>query len=232
MRLTLQTQLVEDVAVIRCKGRIVLGVEARALQDELDKQTELRKKVVLNLAEADYLDSFGLGYLVRALNVLRAAGGDLKLCEVNPSVLKVLRITNLVPVFAPFPSEREAIDAFSVGRRSDRPSTEPSRGKILCVDTSPDLLAFVSALLKRAGYEVLTSRYLGEAQTLVNVMRPNVVICGAGIPELAAGAEALERFRQSGHGIQVLNLPADFSIAEAGQAGADLVNRVQSLLTT
>ena len=43
---------------------------------------------------------------------------------------------------------------------------------------------------------------------------------------------ALEKFRQSGPNVQVLHLPSDFSTAEAGQAGVDLVNRVQSLLKT
>jgi anti-anti-sigma regulatory factor len=60
MRLTLQTQAMKDVVVIRCKGRIVLGEEASDLQAELDTQTELWQNVVLNLAETDYLDSFGL----------------------------------------------------------------------------------------------------------------------------------------------------------------------------
>jgi hypothetical protein len=50
-----------------------------------------------------------------------------------------------------------------------------------------------------------------------------------GLPTAAA---ALEKFRQSGPDVQVLHLPSDFSTAEAGQAGVDLVNRVQSLLTT
>jgi anti-sigma B factor antagonist len=223
MRLSLETQLIEDVVVIRCRGRIVLGREADVLQAELNKQTELRKKVVLNLAETDYLDSRGLGVLVRALSVLRAKGGELKICELHPSVHEVLQVTNLLKVFAPYQSEREAIEAFSGARRSDSAAANPSAAKILCVDTSPDLLAYLSALLKRAGYQVSTSRYLGEAVTLVNVESPDVVICGAGIP--------VERIRPSGRGIQVLQLPADFSIAEAGQAGVDLLNRLQSLLT-
>jgi anti-anti-sigma factor len=232
VRLNLQTQLVNDVAVIRCRGRIVLGAEADLLQSELDERTQLRKKVLLNLAETDYLDSFGLGLLVRALRVLKANGGELKLCEPHPSVLNVLRITNLLTVFATYATEREAIEAFSGGRRSDQTPAESSGSKILCVDTSPDVLAYLSALLKRAGYEVFTSQYLGEAQTLVNVIKPNVVVCGAGISGLATGAEALERFRESVPGIRIVNLPADFSIAEAGQAGVDLMNRLQSLLTT
>src|SRR5208337_50899 len=103
-----------------------------------------------------------------------------------------------------YASESEAIGAFSAGWRSDRAAAEPSGAKILCVDTSPDLLAYLSALLKRAGYEVLTSRYLGEAMTLASVMRPNVVICGAGIVSLGTGAEALEKFRESGPGIHIV----------------------------
>jgi hypothetical protein len=49
---------------------------------------------------------------------------------------------------------------------------------------------------------------------------------------LPRGEAALEKFRQSGTNVQILLLPPGFSTAEAGQAGVDLVNRVQSLLTT
>jgi anti-anti-sigma factor len=231
MPLTLQTRLLKDLAVIRCSGRIVLGAEVDDLQAELDDRTKLIKKVVLNLAEADYLDSSGLGTLVRMLSVLRAAGGDLKLCELPPSVRRVLQVTNLLTVFSTYPSEREAIEAFSEGRRSHQTPVEPATAKILCIDTSRDLLAYLSALLKRAGYDVFTSRYLGEAMALVNVMRPRVVICGAGIPDLPTGKEALEKLRQSGPGTQVLHLPSDFSATEAGHAGVDLLNRLKSLLT-
>ena len=229
MRLTLESQLMEDVVVIRCQGRIVSGTEVDALQAELDKQTQLRKKVVLQLAEATYIDSSGLGALVRQLGVLRAAGGDLKLCQLSPFLLEVLQITNLLSIFPVYPSEREAIEAFSRARRSCPDAMESSRTRILCIDTSRDLLAYLSALLKRTGYEVFTSRYLGEATTLVNVVRPNVVICGPGILGLPTGAAAVERFRQSGPNVQILHLPSDFSTTEAGQAGVDLVNRVQSL---
>lgn len=220
-----------DVVVIRCKGRIILGEEASDLQAELDTQTELWQKVVLNLAETEYLDSFGLGTLVRAHSALRARGGELKLCAPHASVVRVLQMTKLLAVFAPYQSEKDAIEAFSGGRRSDRTPVVPSAAKILCVDTSPDLLAYVSSLLKRAGYEVFTSRYLGEAITLLSAIKPSVVICGAGLAELATGAEALEKFRQSGLGIQVLHLPSDFSATDAGDAGVDLLNRLQSLLT-
>jgi anti-anti-sigma factor len=98
MRLTLQSRLMDDVVVIRCDGRITLGVEVDALEAELEKQTKIPgtdfrvvKKVVLQLAGADYVDSSGLGALVRMFGVLRAAGGALKLCELSPSVLRIFR---------------------------------------------------------------------------------------------------------------------------------------------
>jgi CheY-like chemotaxis protein len=171
-----------------------------------------------------------LGALVRELGVLRAAGGDLKLCQLSPFLLEVLQITNLLSIFPAYPSEREAIEAFSRTRRSSPDALESSRTSILCIDTSPDLLAYLSALLKGAGYEVFTSRFLGEATTLANVVRPNVVICGPGLLGLPTGAEAVDKFRQSGPNVQILHLSPDFSTAEAGLAGVDLVNRVQSLL--
>jgi len=217
--------------VIRCQGPIVLGAAADALQAELDKQTMLRKRVVLQLAEAAYIDSSGMGVLVRLSGALRSAGGDVKLCQVCPSVLQVLQITNLLSLFLTYGSEREAIEAFSKAPRFAREASAPSGARILCIDTSRDLLAYVNAVLKRSGYEVTTTQFLREVTILVTTLKPQVVICGPGMMALPAGAAAVEKLRRSGPNLQVLCLPSDFSSADAGQAGADLVNQVQSLLT-
>jgi len=239
MRLTLQSQLMEDVVVIRCQGHIVAGAEVQALQAELEKQTKIpgtnfpkTKRVVLQLAEADYIDSSGVGALVRMFSVLRAAGGGLKLCQLSPFLLRVLQVTNLLSVFLTYSSEREAIEAFSKVPRSPREALGSSRTRIVCIDSSSDLLAYVGALFKSSGYDVFTTRHLGDAMTLVHATRPRVVICGPGMLELPTGEATLEKFRQSGPDVQILLLPSGFSAADAGQAGVDLVNRVQSLLTT
>jgi anti-anti-sigma factor len=230
MRLTLNSQLIEDVVVVRCQGRIVAGAEADALQGELDKQTVNRKWVVLHLEEVDYIDSRGLGALLRTFGALRATGGSLQLCQVSPAVLKVLTITKLLSVLPIHSSESEAIAA--CGRRAPHEALDFSRPRIVCMDTSRDLLAFVRALLTSSGYEVHTAANLADAKNLVSAMKPKVVICGAGLMGLPTAAAALEKFRQSGPSVQVLHLPSDFSTAEAGQAGVDLVNRVQSLLAS
>jgi len=236
MRLTLQSQTMDEVVVIRCRGRIVAGAETEALQVELERQTQIPgtnlltvKWVVLQLAEVDYIDSSGLGTLVRMFGVLRAAGGGLKLCQVSPVVLQVLQVTKLLSILPTHPSEEEAIDAFY--SRSPDQAVESSRTKIVCIDPSRDLLAYVRALLTSSGYEVHTAANLADAKSLVSAMNPKVVICGAGMLGLPTGEAVVEGFRQRPN-LQVLRLPADFSTADAGQAGTDLVNRVHSLLTT
>jgi anti-sigma B factor antagonist len=239
MRLTLQSQLMDDVAVIRCQGHITLGAEVNALQAELEKQTRIPgtdilvvKQVVLQLAGTDYIDSSGLGALVLMFGVLRASGGGLKLCELSPSVLRVFQLTKLESLIPTYGSEREAIQAFSSAPRASGEQLGPAKTKIVCVDPSSNLLAGLSALLTRSGYEVLITRHVGEAATLVKAIRPQLVICGPGILTLPTGEAAVEKLRQSGRNTQMLQLPSDFSSAEAGQAGADLVNQVRVLLTT
>jgi len=239
MRLTLQSRLMEDVVVIRCQGRITLGAEATALQTEFETQTKIpgtdvlaRKRVVLQLAEADYIDSSGLGVLVHLFGILRAAGGGLKLCQLSPSVHQVFQVTNLLSLFPPYSSEREAIEAFSERPRSHDEVVGSSKTRVVCIDTSRDLLACVSALLTRSGYEVYRTRYVGEAVTLVNATSPRLVICGPGMLEVPTLQAAVEKLRKTWPNVQILHLPPDFPTTEAGQAGVDLVNQVGSLLTT
>lgn len=172
-----------------------------------------------------------LDWRLRLLGVLRAAGGRLKLCQLSPIVLRVLQVTNLLSIFPKYSSEREAIEAFSNAPRSTHEAMRSAGSRIVCIDSSSDLLSYVSVLLKRSGYDVFTTRHLGDAMTLVHATKPRMVICGPGMMGLPTGEAAVEKFRQSGPNVQILLLPSDFSTGEAGQAGVDLVNRVQALLS-
>ena len=234
MRLTLQSELKDNVAVIRCQGRIVAGEEVDALQAEFDKQTKifgtstlLVKRVVLDLSETDFIDSSGLGTMVRLFGVLRAADGDLKLCALSPFVQRVLEITNLLSFLQTYPTESEALASFA-GPRSAPPSAKAGTG-VLCLDNSADILAYVSAILKRSGYEVFTTRNPGEVSTLMIAANPRVVVCGPGVPNMPIAVEVIARLRKNPK-IGILQLPPDFSTSDAGDAGVDLVNSVKSLL--
>ena len=227
MQLDLQGQTVGDVVVLRCRGRIVSGDEARQLQDEIEKLTRLTKSVVLNLGEVTYLDSGGLGSLVRILGMLRAARGDLKICQISPFVEQVLQATNLIKVFQPCASEKDAIAAFSSRVGTAQDSALPSAPRIVCLDTSPEVLAYLRILLQGSGYEVFTTRYLSDAVSLAVGTKPRLLVCG---PSWHGNNAAAEKFRESAPAIQLLHLPADFSTSEADQAGRNLVDRVRSIL--
>jgi hypothetical protein len=56
------------------------------------------------------------------------------------------------------------------------------------------------------------------------------VICGAGVTAVSNGAAVIEKFRQMGSAPQILHLPADFHITEAGQAGQELLSKVRTLV--
>jgi anti-anti-sigma factor len=229
MHLSLKSHDAGEIVIVRCYGRIVSGDEARFLQSELERLTTLTKNVVLELAEVTFVDSGGLGALVRLLGVLRAARGDLKLCKVPPFVVRVLEITNLLNILHPYASEREAMEAFSARPVVRDEAFPQSNSRIVCLDSSLDLLAYLRVLLQRSGYEVFTTQYASDAVTFVKGAETSLVICGPGI---RANQIAIDKFRLGTPNVRLLHLPPDFSMSEADQAGPDLVNQVRSLLAS
>ena len=71
-----------------------------------------RTRLVVDLGQVKFIDSFGLGSLVSALRVVRSANGDLKLAHVPSSVESVLRLTRLNTVFDIHPTMEAALKAF------------------------------------------------------------------------------------------------------------------------
>ena len=142
-------------------------------------------------------------------------------------VSQVLQVTNLLGVIPTYASEAEAIEAFSAGPAAPEKTPATRRTRIVCLDSSNDLLAYLKVLLTRAGYEVFTTRNPSDARTLVVATGPSVVIYG---PGTQASESVIEKLRQGDPNLAVLVLPSDFSTAEASQAGTDLVERVRSAL--
>jgi anti-sigma B factor antagonist len=111
MPLNLESRPVGDVLVIQCQGRIVVGKEVSTLhyyvQDSLVKYSD----IVLQLDQVEFIDSSGLGALMRLMQAARAKGGDLKLSGLPPNIRKTLELTNLLSQFETYDSVEEAITA-------------------------------------------------------------------------------------------------------------------------
>ena len=227
MKLICKSHQIGDVVVVRCVGRIVAGEESQPLRLEIEGSLLETKRFVLHLGGVAYIDSGGLGALVRSLGTLRAARGDLKLCELSPLLKQVFEATHLKGIFEIYGTEREAVEAFCHRPRTLVQASSGSRPKVICVDGSSDLLAYLSAILKRCNYDVYTAKYLSDATTLVKSTHPRLAICG---PATQESAPAFERFRQADPCMQILVLPPDFRATEAGKAGSNLVARIGALL--
>jgi anti-sigma B factor antagonist len=113
MALTIKTREVGKVSILDVHGRIVLGEEIHTLRDAVRELISSdRKKIILNLADVDYIDSSGVGQLVGSFTAVRNAGGELKLMNLSQKVRDVLHVTKLYTVFDIKDDEFTAVKSF------------------------------------------------------------------------------------------------------------------------
>ena len=112
MQLKLDTRMIDDVVVIDASGKIVFGEESSQLRDAVKKLIAEHKKIVLNLAGTNYIDSGGLGTLVSLYTSANTAGASLKLANLTQRIGDLLQVTKLLTVFDVYDSEQKAIDSF------------------------------------------------------------------------------------------------------------------------
>lgn len=143
MRLALETRDVGRVTVVRCKGRLVAGGEVEALRTHVAHLLRDRRAIVLHLGEIVFVDSSGIGTMVRTLTSTRQVRGDLKLCDVPGHVLKVLQLSHLTKLFDCHESEDSAVGAFY---RARAPIEQPaSAEKAFCASTPIPTLSLTFA---------------------------------------------------------------------------------------
>jgi len=113
MGFQLHAREIGRVVVVDAVGKLTLTDGHTKLRDLIHVSTgEGAKKFVLNLAQVENVDSYGVGELVRSFSVIRQIGGQLKLACVNRRVLDVLEISHLDRIFEIYPEEVAALQAF------------------------------------------------------------------------------------------------------------------------
>jgi anti-sigma B factor antagonist len=113
MKTTIRT--VANVTVVDISGRIVLGSESASLRSLVGQLLSSgHKKILLNLAEVNYIDSSGLGHLVSAFTTARKQSGELKLLRLTNKVYNLMQITKLYTVFDIRDDEAEAVQSFDL----------------------------------------------------------------------------------------------------------------------
>jgi anti-sigma B factor antagonist len=113
-RMKASSRQVGGITILDISGRITLGegnVVLREIVRELADKGQ--KRIVLNLAEVHYIDSSGMGELVKAHTSLRNQGGQLKLANLSKRMHDLFHLTRLSSVFDVHTDEQKAIASFS-----------------------------------------------------------------------------------------------------------------------
>ena len=102
------------VMILDLKGKIILGDGDTALRDKINSLVQQdRKRILLNLEGVPYIDSAGLGEVVRTYTTVSRQGGSMKLLNLTKRIEDLLSITKLLTVFETFDSESDAVRSFS-----------------------------------------------------------------------------------------------------------------------
>jgi anti-sigma B factor antagonist len=223
--LSFSSRAVGDITVVKCDGAIVEGAESAALRRHVNDALEHTLAIVLDLRGVHFIDSSGLGLLVR---ILARTGRDrLKLCGLSSRVSATLKITRLAFVFDCHDSEAEAVAAFyNDSARWSGPTTFVAPN-ILCVEKSADVLTYMRELLRQAGLSVMTTDNLADAVTLLKAAPPKVVLVGRDVRG-AGSAGTVETFNRLVEALAVVELPQDFARQDPSETGPQLVDRVRA----
>jgi anti-sigma B factor antagonist len=111
--MVIEERNIGDVTVLDLKGKMTLGEGDELLKDKINSLIHQgQKKLLLNLEGVPYIDSAGLGEIVRTYTTVSRQGGNLKLVNLTKRITDLLSITKLLTVFETFDSEPEALKSF------------------------------------------------------------------------------------------------------------------------
>jgi len=179
MALKIESRPVGDVLVVQCCGHIVNGPEVHALHAYFGDTRAKYADIVMQLDKVEFVDSSGLGALVRLMHTSRAKHGDLKLSGVPEPIRKVLEMTSLMTLFEVYDSPEEAITAAYLGSRYSKGKTGDDRPRVLCIIDSGDVRALMREVLFSAGYNAVVTAKIEDAKILLKAMKAKTVVLSA-----------------------------------------------------
>ena len=102
-----------DIVIVDLNGRITLGEGCQSVGELVHELiAKNQKKILLNLAEVNFIDSAGIGTLTKCFVAAKRNGGAIKLLHLTTKIRDLLQITNLYTVFEVFSDEQVAISSF------------------------------------------------------------------------------------------------------------------------
>ena len=109
----IEERAVDGVTILDLHGKMLIGEGDEMLREKINDLVENgTKRIVLNLAEVPYVDSAGLGEIVRCYTTVGNREGQMKLLNLTKRIKDLLAITKLLTVFDTYDSEDAAVKSF------------------------------------------------------------------------------------------------------------------------
>ena len=90
-----------DLTILDLKGKLLIGDGDQLLREAVNSLiAEGRTRIALNLADVRYIDSGGLGEIVRCYTAVSRKNGKLKLLNLNNRISNLLSVTKLKSFFS------------------------------------------------------------------------------------------------------------------------------------
>jgi anti-anti-sigma factor len=102
-------ELVGQVLTIALSGRLD-GTTSKGVEERIMKVIEGgQRTLVIDLQHLDYISSIGLRVLMLAAKRLKAVGGSIVVCALQPNVKQVFDIAGFSTLFRSFATRAEAV---------------------------------------------------------------------------------------------------------------------------
>ncbi len=113
--MNLDKRIEGDVVLLPLEGKLMGGSETTFLSEQLQQLIARGyNKIVLDFERVKWINSPGIGLLIKWLLILRENGGDLRLTNAKDKVEQYLKITKLMTVIKTFDCPQDAINSFLV----------------------------------------------------------------------------------------------------------------------
>lgn len=102
-----------DVVILDLSGNLTLGAPEQSLKDTIaDLIARKQINIIVNLQGVEFMDSSGVGALVKSFTTLSKGGGKLKLLQAGKFIQHTLKLTGLIGIFELYDDEASALSSF------------------------------------------------------------------------------------------------------------------------